>query len=171
MMETGLIFSGEYVHQLDEKGRFKLPKRMEEIFTEDMGTKCVLMKMPEKCLALYPYKFWYEEYGKYLSSVRAKMPGRERHRRFTRMISSSSLETKVGAQGRVALTENQAEYMGVRAGENLVVVGAGERIELWSEEAWKRQQAEDMADFGSLIEDVSEEMDRFVSREGEVEGN
>lgn len=169
MREADLAFSGEYLHQLDEKVRFKLPKRMEEIFREELGVKCVLMKMPEPCVAIYPREFWNQQFGSYLESVDARMPGNARHRAFTRMISSNSFESKVGAQGRVALTDNQKKYIGVDAGDNLVIVGAGERIELWSEQNWSSQQEKDMAAYHSLVEEVSAEMkERKQSDNGEA---
>jgi MraZ protein len=159
MREAGLIFSGEYVHQLDEKVRFKLPKRMEEIFTDELGIKCVLMRMPERCVAIYPQKFWQKEFGKYLESVKAKMPGNAKYRTFTRMIASNSFETKIGAQGRVALTDVHKEFLGIEAGGNVVIVGAGERIEIWSEDEWRQQQGKELEGFYDLLEDVSKSME------------
>jgi len=154
-----LIFSGEFVHQLDEKVRFKLPKRMEELFSDELGARCYIMKMPEQCLAIYPHRFWNKEFGKYLEFAKSKMPGNARYRAYTRLIASNSFETKIGAQGRVALTETHKEYLGVEGGQNLVVVGAGERIELWSEAAWKKQQEQDMGSFHDLLESVAAEME------------
>lgn len=160
MAGAPLIFSGEFTHQLDEKVRFKLPKKMEELFTDELGLKCYLMKMPERCLALYPHIFWNEEFGRYLDFVKSKMPGNAKYRAYTRLIASNSYETKIGAQGRVALTDSHKEYIGVEGGGNVVVVGAGERIEIWSEEAWEQQQGEDMAQFHNLLEDVAAEMEK-----------
>lgn len=150
-----LIFKGEFTHQLDEKYRFKLPVKMQEAF-EEFGVKAVFMKMPEKCLALFPQKAWEQEFGKYLSGSNASLPGNADYRELSRLIASRSTDAKIGVQGRVAIPEGYREYIGIQTSENIVITGAGDRLEIWSEEEWKQKSQGSEEILYELLEKASE---------------
>lgn len=155
MLEPEFIFNGEFIHQLDEKARFKLPKKLQDTFLNELGVQCVLMKMPEKCLALFPAKFWKEEFQAILSNAGPSMPGTADYRALTRIIGSSSLEMNIGAQGRIALPDAFRKYIGVEAGENVVVAGAGKRIEIWSESLWEKINEVQMDSYNEIVERIA----------------
>ena len=155
MLQPEFMFNGEFVHQLDEKARFKLPKKLQDTFLNELGVQCVLMKMPEKCLAIYPAKFWKDEFQAILSNAGPSMPGTADYRALTRIIGSSSLEINIGAQGRVALPDAFRKYLGVEAGENVVVVGAGKRVEIWSEPLWQEINEVEMASYNEIVERIA----------------
>jgi MraZ protein len=155
LLKPGFMFNGEYIHQLDEKARFKLPKKLQDTFLNELGVQCVLMKMPESCLAIYPAKFWKEEFQAILSNAGPSMPGTSDYRALTRIIGSSSLEINIGAQGRVALPDAFRKYIGVEAGENVVVVGAGTRVEIWSESLWSEVNEAEMASYNDIVERIA----------------
>lgn len=155
MLDSGFIFNGEFIHQLDEKARFKLPKKLQDTFLNELGVQCVLMKMPERCLALFPAKFWKEEFQAILSQAGPSMPGTADYRALTRIIGSSSQEMNIGAQGRIALPDAFRKYIGVEAGENVVVAGAGRRIEIWSESLWEQVNEEEMANYNEIVERIA----------------
>ena len=49
-------------------------------------------------------------------------------------FSAEALETQVDNQGRIALSSALREFAGI--GEEVVIVGAGSRIEIWSRAGW-----------------------------------
>lgn len=155
MSGNGLMFTGEFVHQLDEKARFKLPAKLANLFELELGRQCVMMKMPEQCLAIYPARVWQVEFQRILSASGPAMPGSADYRALTRILGANSMEVIIGAQGRVAVPDVFRSYLGVEPGENVVVVGAGVRIELWAESAWRQKQASDMANYAGIIERLS----------------
>lgn len=159
------MFTGEFVHQLDEKARFKLPAKLATAFELELGKQCVMMKMPEQCLAIYPAKVWQAEFERILSASGPAMPGTADYRALTRILGANSMETIVGAQGRVAVPDLFRAYLGVEPGENLVIVGAGKRIELWAETAWRQRQASDMENYAEIIERLSGLADRGADKE------
>ena len=48
------MFTGEYSHSVDAKGRLILPSR----FREEMGGKCVVSKGYDGCLNIYTTEEW-----------------------------------------------------------------------------------------------------------------
>ena len=49
-----LCLSGEYQHNIDQKGRVFMPAK----FREELGDKFVVTKGLDKCLFVYPYEEW-----------------------------------------------------------------------------------------------------------------
>jgi MraZ protein len=166
LTSSDLIFKGEFVHQVDEKVRFKLPVKMQEVFENELGLMCVLMKMPEGCLALYPAERWQAEYGKYLSGADGKTPVNADYRKLSRYIGSRSTDLKIGVQGRVAIPEGFREYIEAEAGKNVVITGAGERLEIWNESRWQEQRDGDDGEFFDLLEKASEQVFRLEREDG-----
>jgi MraZ protein len=170
MAHSDLIFKGEFIHQLDEKVRFKLPVKMEEVF-EEIGLHCVLMKMPEKCLALYSASVWQQEYGQFLSGSGKGMPGNSDYRSLSRLLASRCVNLKIGVQGRVALPESFQSYLGIEKKENIVIVGAGDRIEIWSEGKWAEAAEGADQQFFELLEEASTRVSTIDNLEGEKSSN
>ena len=166
MASSDLIFKGEFVHQVDEKVRFKLPVKMQDAFENELGLMCVMMKMPEGCLALYPAERWQKEYGKYLSGSGGKVAVNADYRKLSRQIGSRSTDVKIGVQGRVPIPEGFREFIDAEAGKNVVITGAGERIEIWSESRWQAEGEDDDGDFSDLLEKASNQVFRLEREDG-----
>jgi DNA-binding transcriptional regulator/RsmH inhibitor MraZ len=54
------------------------------------------------------------------------------------LILGSLKETRLDAQGRVTLTQKLKELGEI--GNDIVIVGNGEKMDIWNTESWKRQQ-------------------------------
>jgi MraZ protein len=62
-------------------------------------------------------------------------PALDRHTiRLQRWFSAEAIETQVDNQGRVAIPSNLRDFAGID--EEVVIVGAGSRIEVWSRAGW-----------------------------------
>jgi MraZ protein len=137
------MFNGEYQYKVDEKGRVPLPPR----FRRQLREGVVLSKgMGEKCIAVYPIREW-----KRLSDKLAEqtLTG-AKLRRLTRAMHGSAFDTSFDGQGRVKLPDTLRAYAGI--GDTAIVVGANARVELWSEEGWKAEQAAAEEQASQIIE-------------------
>lgn len=120
------MFRGEHHHSVDDKGRVIIPLR----FRNELGTTFVITKGLDKCL----FVFREDEFEEMEKKLQAQ-PTLDRHTiRLQRWFSAGALETQVDNQGRVAVPGNLREFAGIQ--DEVVIVGASNRIEIWSREGW-----------------------------------
>ncbi len=111
---------------MDDKGRVIIPLR----FRNELGTTFVITKGLDKCL----FVFREDEFEEMEKKLQAQ-PTLDRHTiRLQRWFSAGALETQVDNQGRVAVPGNLREFAGIQ--DEVVIVGASNRIEIWSREGW-----------------------------------
>jgi MraZ protein len=124
------MFFGDYPYKVDEKGRVPLPPK----FRREMKEGVILTKGMEKCIAVYPIAEW-----KRLSdSLAAKAVTPANLRRLTRAIFGSAFSSSFDGQGRITLPYTLREHAVI--GDTAIVVGANNRVELWSEDEWKAEK-------------------------------
>jgi MraZ protein len=137
------MFFGEYSYKVDEKGRVPLPPK----FRREIKEGVILAKgTGEKCIAAYPITEW-----KRLSdSLAAKAVTPANLRRLNRAIFSSAFGVSFDGQGRIKLPDPLREYAGI--GDTAIVVGANNRVELWSEDEWKAEKTSAEEQASQIIE-------------------
>jgi MraZ protein len=137
------MFFGEYSYKVDEKGRLPLPPK----FRRQMKEGVILAKgMGEKCIAAYPITEW-----KRLSdSLAAKAVTPANLRKLNRAIFGSAFGASFDGQGRITLPVPLREYAGI--GDTAIVVGANNRVELWSEDEWKVEKTSAEEQASQIIE-------------------
>lgn len=122
-----LGFFGSYEHSLDAKGRVILPAR----FRAEFATHAYLSRHLEGCLALWTPEEFEKQY--------AEMIARQNHspgdRNYARMWAGTSSAVEIDRQGRVAVPKNLQTFAGLEG--TVLVMGALDRIELWSPAAWQ----------------------------------
>ena len=59
-----------------------------------------------------------------------------------RHLFSGASEVEYDAQGRVLLPAVLREYAGLKEGEQAVIIGASNRVEIWSPEEWAKTSEE-----------------------------
>ena len=124
------MFGGTYRHNLDSTGRFIMPLDMRNSLgsrfyvTKGLGCLCVFTQEWTRKLE--------EELGK-LASPLAQLLNPEVSRLHRHFFSGMN-ETSTDKQNRVQLTPEHRRYAGI--GEEVVICGCGEYIELWSPEAF-----------------------------------
>ncbi len=82
------------------------------------------------CVALHPKAEWERMADKVDALPFTEKPARG----LRRLLYGSAYEAKLDKQGRFVLPQKLREYAGIEA--EVVLVGAGSRIELWSPERW-----------------------------------
>lgn len=129
------MFLGEYNPNITEGSRIALPKKMRE---QIAGSAVVLTRGFEKCIYIYDVKDWQEQAEKYIES--SKVDAKEtKIRDLERYIYSSAQEASLDSQGRLVIPASLLDYAGIEGGT--AVIGVGNRIEVWDEDAWQEHNA------------------------------
>ena len=100
----------------------------------------------DNCLLMYPEKQW--------DAVEAKLqtlPSMHREvRRVQRLLIGHATDVEPDAQGRVLIPSLLREHAGI--GKKLVLVGQGNKFELWGEDGWYEQREQWLASGRSMRE-------------------
>lgn len=139
------MFTGEYRHTVDEKGRLAVPVR----FRAELAQGAQVSNWMDGCVALHPLAEW-EELATRINALPFTDP---RSRKLRRLLYGSAYEVTLDRQGRFVLPPPLREAAGLKT--DVVLVGAGNRVELWSPERWSK---------------VSEQMDQPEALAESLEG-
>jgi MraZ protein len=134
VQEPALVpFRGTYDHTLDAKNRLTVPARYRSTLAEG-----VVMAMPldlKPCVGLWRP----EEYARYTQRALAELPPLSPQlSELERFFYGSSQDAELDAAGRIMLPGFLAEHANLS--REVVVVGAGERLELWDRTAWSEHR-------------------------------
>ena len=131
---------GEYSHQVDDKGRFRLPARLKSALGDDF----VLTKGTDGCLFVFSAEEFNSHFRDKLRDV--SIADKEAHKPLRQLFSSAS-QPECDNQGRVMLPQNLRDYAGIV--KNIVTVGVGTRAEIWDAEKWDEYNKN--ADFDTAL--------------------
>ncbi len=122
------MFTGEYRHTVDDKGRLAVPAR----FRLELAQGGQVSKWIDGCVALHPRAEW-ERLALQIDALPITDPGA---RTLRRHLYGSAFEVVLDRQGRFVLPQTLRDAAGLES--EVVVVGAGNRLELWSPDRWSR---------------------------------
>jgi MraZ protein len=126
------VFTGEYQHTIDEKGRLALPAR----FRAELAQGAQVSKWIDGCVAVFPKADW-----EVLAERTAALPVTDTNARtFQRFLFGAAFEISLDGQGRFVLPLVLREFAGLE--QQVVVVGARSRLELWAPQRWSQYSAE-----------------------------
>jgi len=136
------MFTGEYQHNLDPKGRLFIPSRLRE----GLGDLFVLTKGLDNCLFAFPMPEWevLEQKTKALSFTSRDA------RTFSRIFFSGAAECEVDKQGRILVPVNLREHAELE--KEAVIIGASTRVEIWSSDTWEKYKSKAMPLYEELAE-------------------
>ncbi|MBU6370485.1 MAG: division/cell wall cluster transcriptional repressor MraZ [Patescibacteria group bacterium] len=122
---------GEYIHTLDEKKRVSLPVK----FRKEIGKTIVVTAGLDGCLWLFTLAQWKDISSKLgqFSMLAAD------NRSFNRYMFGSATEVAVDTIGRILIPDFLVRRAALKA--KVAVVGVGNRVEIWSEEAWSEHKS------------------------------
>ena len=137
---------GEYSHTIDAKGRLIVPSK----FREGLGDSFVVTKGFDGCL----YAYDMEEWTKLEEKMKNLPMSHKDIRKISRFFLAGATLAEVDKQGRILLPAVLREFAQIT--KDVVLLGVGNRIEIWSKENWEREEnfddmdevAERMADMG-----------------------
>lgn len=136
------MFTGEYQHTVDEKGRLIMPAK----YRETLGEQFMITKGLDNCLFVYSQSEW-----KTLEEKLKNLPFTNRDARaFARFFFSGAMECETDKQGRILISGNLREYAKITKDVN--IIGVGTRIEIWSKEIWEGYSQETEVKYEELAE-------------------
>lgn len=136
------MFTGEYQHTVDEKGRLIMPAK----YRETLGEQFMITKGLDNCLFVYSQSEW-----KTLEEKLKNLPFTNRDARaFARFFFSGAMECETDKQGRILISGNLREYAKITKDVN--IIGVGTRIEIWSKEIWAGYSQETEVKYEELAE-------------------
>lgn len=137
-------FFGTFTPRLDDKSRLFLPAK----FRPRLEHGVVLTKGQDKCI----YGWTPEAFSAFTERIRDTPFTNKEVRNFVRFLyGGASMETP-DKQGRVSIPTVLREYAGLE--RDVTVVGAMDRIEIWSSDRW----AEFLAANEDAYSDMSDEV-------------
>jgi len=125
-----LVFRGTFDHTLDSKNRLKVPARYCAAFSEG-----VVLAMPvdlQPCVGVWRPG----DYERYTERALAELPPLSpKLSELERFFYGSSQDVELDSAGRVMVPGFLSEHAALESRE-VVVVGAGDRLELWDRSGW-----------------------------------
>ena len=143
------MYFGSFVHNLDEKGRLMIPRKMRE----ELGYKVYIMKGFEGSLSLYNedrYQELVKEFSR-LSFNQAKV------RDYLRLQFASTYEMDVDKLGRVQIPTALLTKFNIS--REVLVLGIGDHIEVWDKAKYEEYENNIRDQFESLAEDIEVKKD------------
>lgn len=122
------MFTGEYRHAVDEKGRLAVPAR----FRTQLEGGCVVARWLDTCLAIFPMPAW-----EVLAAKVGGLPMTDPNARLLqRRLFAGAFETEIDKQGRLLVPQNLRAFAELQ-GEAMVVGGGQDHAEIWSPMRWE----------------------------------
>ena len=128
---------------MDAKGRLAMPARQREpLLTRCDGHIVVTIDTQSPCLVIYPLPEW-ERIEKEIQALPTLKPA---VKRFQRLMLGYATDLELDGSGRMLLPQSLREY--AQLDKKRVLVGQGNKLELWSEALWLTEREQALADSG-----------------------
>ncbi len=115
------------------------------MFRKDLGESFIVLKaiQNEPCLVLFSE----EEWVKFGDGVTAQFDGKKQAA-VQRKLAARSDKVTIDKQGRITLKEDFKTY--AKLENEVIAVGAMNRVELWAPDVWDEWNAEEDVDLGDI---------------------
>jgi MraZ protein len=120
------VFQGTHAYHIDDKGRLKMPAD----FASGLGTSFTVTRGMGGCLWAMPEAEW----SAMAERLRGGSIADQRSLALQRHFIGSATTVSLDSQGRLTLTPVLREMGGIQ--HEVMLVGIGPRIEIWSRENW-----------------------------------
>ena len=146
------MFRGATKITLDDKGRMVIPTLYREQINEIAQGKLVVTVDKDQCLLIYPLPEWEQIERKLMALPSLNATAR----RLQRLMVGHATDLPLDGHGRVLLPPELREF--ARLGRHGMLIGQGNRFELWDEVRWNAQCAEWMKS-EQVATDLAAELD------------
>ncbi len=141
------IFLGEYTHQVDDKGRIRIPLKLKN----GLGSDPFIFKGVQKCIKVYPRDVAEEKLAKTFSN--GNLNDEEAEREKGRFMSKAAIGEE-DKQGRIMLPSSLLKHAGIACSSTIVTVGAYDHVQIWDKDEWEKN-GESEHDKGQTNDDQS----------------
>lgn len=149
------MFVGTYIHQIDDKGRMRIPAK----FKQELGEDPFIMQGAQKCLYIYPRKFAEKMFDEVFGG--GKFTEKEKNSIKARIMSKACYGEE-DTQGRVTIPSALLKYAGIEKA-TIASVAAYDHIQIWNKELWDRESENDNA--GGLFDWLKDEQEALERKE------
>ena len=126
------MFLGQYEHNIDDKGRLAIPAR----FRAELADGLYLTAGVDRCLHILTPQAW-QTMAEGLANLPWLNPDA---RRLQRNLFAQATHLVPDKLGRIVIPQYLRSYAGL--GDEVVVAGVCERIEIWDRGAWEQSTTE-----------------------------
>lgn len=141
------MFAGESIHTLDVKSRVVVPRRLLDSISKKADRKRLFLTLGvDGCLFL----FTAPQFRKIEADLSPFLFGNKNARRFQRLFFSHVHPVEPDGQSRIMIPESLKKLAGI--GKDVVFVGCGNRIEVWSSETWGSFKGGNLSAFDELAD-------------------
>src|SRR5207248_8323578 len=137
--EEGVVFRGVTHLALDNKGRLAIPAKHRDSLATSGDGKLVLTADPTHCLLLYPLSAW-EPIQKRLMALSSF---NDKIRALQRLLVGHADDVELDGAGRILIPPALRRYANLD--KHVVLVGQGQKFELWDNTQWQAQTAQALA--------------------------
>ena len=116
---------------------------------QDMGEKFIVTKGLDGCL----FGFSKNEWQNFEEKLKTLPLTNKNARDFVRFFLSGATECEIDKQGRFLIVANLRQYAVMK--KDIVIIGVGTRIEIWSKESWERYSKEDNISADAIAENMT----------------
>lgn len=138
------MFLGTYEPKLDAKGRVILPAK----FRDQLSEGLVLTRGQDRCLYVFPQS----EFADMFEQLRIAPTTSKNARDYIRVLLSGAADVIPDKQGRVTVPAHLREYASLD--RELVVIGAGNRAEIWDSGSWNEYLESQEEEFSQIAEEI-----------------
>ena len=137
------MFRGVQHINMDAKGRLAMPARQREpLLSRCEGQIVATIDTQSPCLVVYPLPEW----ERIETDIQALPTLNPAVRRFQRLMLGYATDLELDGSGRMLLPQSLREY--AQLDKKLVLVGQGNKLELWSEALWLAEREQALQDSG-----------------------
>ena len=143
------MFQGETAITIDDKGRLAIPTSYRDLVARECGNHLVITYNPFEhgCLYLYPQPVW--------ETLRDQINALPRAKKNSRLLQlklvGAAAFVEPDGNGRISIPASQRNAVGIE--KKAVLLGMGDKFELWSEQAHHEQIRQTLGD-ADLGEDL-----------------
>lgn len=123
------MFTGEYNHTIDQKGRLIIPNKFRNL----LGEVFVITKGIDDCLEIYDKETW----DKFSEKINELPYSNQNAREFKRIFIGRACDLTPDKMGRVQLTVALRNVVGLT--QEITFLGVGDHIEVWDTETFKKK--------------------------------
>ena len=138
------MFLGTHSPRLDDKGRLILPAK----FRDQLAAGLVVTRGQERCLFVFPM----HEFEELHEQLRRAPSSSKTARDYQRVLLSGASDEVPDKQGRITIPPTLRSYANLD--RDVVVIGAGSRVEIWDAAAWQAYLTEQEPEFASTAQEV-----------------
>ena len=123
-----MSFLGSHSHSLDSKKRVFIPSK----YREELGNTFYVTRSLDPCLAIYTKDDWEIFLSKMESLPESEVA------ELREFMLGSAQKCVLDSNGRVIFDDLLLKHADIK--KNIVFVGSGRQIKVWSEEAWSERE-------------------------------